>query len=441
MGQQVPNAAILLQNSLLQTDIGPFYTDTNGFVTVTNLQEGDWDWQVSAAGCSVQLGKCTVVAGQTIYAHARMNRSLVTVNFSVAPVAFTDLYELKVEQVFETYVPLPVLVLSPALTTFENVTPGFEATYIVTAQNQGLIEMENLTVASQHIGSATLTPLVTYAPRLLPQQIIDIPFRVTYSGTSVPSHQDDSTGGTTLSSASTASGRCSKDGALVILGAVVLLILLIVSSPEIAASAFVLKTLELIIIAFWGVAGFDLIALPLFKYGLQQVEHIFSESSAAPQLQLNGCFTADTKVLMADGRLKAISDVQAGDFARSGPAVEDQARVSGVYCLSSQRVRQITLFGGRDAPLQSLRVTDEHLIWVDGKGWVTAGRIKPGDWLFTSGGRRLQVADNSKLAGETNVFTLRLSGESAFYANGILVHDLCGSTAPTAKIETPKGNK
>ena len=42
--------------------------------------------------------------------------------------------------------PMPVLVLTPTFMEFDNVKPGFEASYIVTAKNEGLIQMENLTL-------------------------------------------------------------------------------------------------------------------------------------------------------------------------------------------------------------------------------------------------------------------------------------------------------
>ena len=70
--------------------------------------------------------------------------------------------------------------------------------------------------------------------------------------------------------------------------------------------------------------------------------------------------------------------------------------------------------------------TDEHLFWVDGKGWTPANRLQPGDWLLTEGAGRVQVSGNSPEKRSCEVFTLQLRGDSAFYANGVLVHDMCG---------------
>ncbi len=93
-------------------------------MTITNLEEGVWNWQVSAPGCSTASGTVNIQASQTVYQNPILNRSLVTINFSVVPVPFTDQYEIQVEQTFATFVPVPVLVMSPPYTSFNNVSPG-----------------------------------------------------------------------------------------------------------------------------------------------------------------------------------------------------------------------------------------------------------------------------------------------------------------------------
>ena len=90
LGLDVPNATVRLRNTALQVELPPVQTDINGLVTVTNLQEGDWSWQVSAPGHSVNVGVATVVADQIVNVATRLNVSVVTVNFTVVPVPFTD---------------------------------------------------------------------------------------------------------------------------------------------------------------------------------------------------------------------------------------------------------------------------------------------------------------------------------------------------------------
>lgn len=63
---------------------------------------------------------------------------------------------------------------------------------------------------------------------------------------------------------------------------------------------------------------------------------------------------------------------------------------------------------------------------MDGKGWIIAKNLQPGDWLLDKDARPVQVMANERIPGLHPVHTLKLSGDVAFYANGVLVHDLCG---------------
>ena len=128
VGTTLTGAAIRLNNDLISADLGPFYTDTNGLVTITNLEEGTWRWQASAPGCSASSGPITIVADQTGYQHARLNRSLVTVNFTVVPVPFSDTYTISVTETYETFVPVPVLTVAPPFMQFNDVTPDSRPT-------------------------------------------------------------------------------------------------------------------------------------------------------------------------------------------------------------------------------------------------------------------------------------------------------------------------
>src|SRR6185436_395646 len=230
LGDDVPNATVRLRNTTLQIELPPAQTDINGLVTFTNLQAGDWSWQINAPRHSANVGVVQVIAGQTVQTATRLNKSVVTVNFSVVPVPFTDRYEIRIEQTFETHVPVPVLVMTPTFMEFNDVKPGFEATYIVTAKNEGLIQMENFTFTGSQSANATFTPLITYAPYILPQQTIEIPMHVTFSGAQTgPQRQNvlsdclpnplgfmDDIGPFTegLAALANAEGRCIRDNTL-----------------------------------------------------------------------------------------------------------------------------------------------------------------------------------------------------------------------------------
>lgn len=74
--------------------------------------------------------------------------------------------------------------------------------------------------------------------------------------------------------------------------------------------------------------------------------------------------------------------------------------------------------------------TDEHLFWVDGAGWTVARDLQVGDRLVQSSGGNAIITANQQLPGKSKVYTFYLGKGHAFYANDILVHDLCGEMVP-----------
>jgi hypothetical protein len=129
---------------------------------------------------------------------------------------------------------------------------------------------------------------------------------------------------------------------------------------------------------------------------------------------------------MADGKRRPIGELRPGDQVRTGSRTDDVAPVSHVFKRRVETVRIVRFGETGSEPQQSVVTTDEHLFWVDGKGWTVASQLQPGDRLVTDGVRRVHVTDTSREMRACEVFTLQLRGESAFYAGGVLVHDMCG---------------
>ncbi|MGH7953589.1 MAG: polymorphic toxin-type HINT domain-containing protein, partial [Limisphaerales bacterium] len=447
LGLDVPNATVRLRNTDLQVELPPVTTDINGLVTVSNLQEGDWSWEVSAPGYSGNVGVTTVIPDQTVQTHTRLNKSLVTVSFTVTPVPFSDTYDITIEQTFETHVPIPVLVLTPAVQNFYGVTPGFQASYTLTAQNEGLVEMSDLTISGQQVSGGTLTPLITYVPVLGAQQSIDIPVTVTYSGTNAPSRQG--AGGALLSCAegqigdgdllgnflagmnafAAANAHCPKDNTAIAL----------------AAAAGAIMNLADQSVNLWGrVAKFagcllgHLLGLlgglpPTPGAYLPTIQLQQSMQQFVPIQQ--GCFAGDTRVLLADGRFKTIDQIKPGDVVKSGVNRFAVATIADTYERKDNTCREIRFALPGQAEPDEVETTDEHLFWVDGKGWVAAVKLEVGDWLMNDNGQRVQIVSNRHVPGTHEVYTLKLRGDTAFYANDVLVHDLCGDWTTPGRVD------
>jgi large repetitive protein len=457
LGSPVPNATVRLHNDALLANPPAVTTDTNGLVTVTNLQEGTWDWQVVASGCSATIGTVAVVASQTVYQHTRLSRSLVTVTFNVVPVPFTDQYQIQVEQVFQTHVPAGVLVVTPPFMNFSNILPGFQANFTVNVQNYGLIQMTDCTIQGATVNGLQLTPLITYIPVLLPMQSVDVPFTLAYNAPGAPApgglvRQD--LGGDILGCIAGgfpfggladpavlqglaaifgAQERCYTDlspqdaaAALGILAGLGIVAGSFAEPLEVLAN-YLGSTLGCIVGQFLsggGGGGGD--GLP---------------SSDAGFGQAAGCFAPETQILMADGSRKPISGIRTNDIVRSGLRPENTAIVSGVFTLQSSHLREVQLASENGGGFRRLLATEEHLVWVDGRGWTPVADLRPGDWLFNFRGERVKVAGCATVNRTLQVYTLSLSGDNAFYANDILVRDLCGLPPPGPVVRTVEERK
>src|SRR5215831_2502158 len=94
-----------------------------------------------------------------------------------------------------------------------------------------------------------------------------------------------------------------------------------------------------------------------------------------------GCFTAGTLVTLGDGSRKAIETVHVGDLVLSqredGGALRAQ-RVSHIWEHTVQRTLLLNFSNG-----EQLETTKEHRFRVEGGGFVSAGRVRPGAALNT----------------------------------------------------------
>src|SRR5260221_137923 len=176
-----------MRNSTLGTEIGPVLTDANGMVTVPALMEGDWQWKTNAAGHGATQGVVSVVPDQTVGVESELAISMVTVKFSVVPVPFTDYYEIKIEQTFQTRTPIPNMILSPPHQTLQ-VEAGWSGTLLYSLRNEGLRSVFDVVMTGGNLPTMRCTPLISFIPELQAQQTIEIPVFFEYFGPA-----DDST--------------------------------------------------------------------------------------------------------------------------------------------------------------------------------------------------------------------------------------------------------
>lgn len=446
----VPNATIALRNALLGLEAGPFSTDSEGEVIVPDLMEGDWSWRVTASGHSGSTGIVRVSADEMTTVETRLDRSMVTVNFSVVPVPFTDRYEIKIEQTFQTRVPVPVLVMKPQ-STILNVEPGFVGTVMFEVKNEGLISVFDAEVFGKRVDAAQLTPLITYIPEIRAQETIMIPARVEYFGIEevrdmpAASVLDDYAecyknfkyGDVTLTSLVRGESSC-PDGAVYYPG----------------ASATV-NVDDLLDILCDGITGKIIGKIVRISDAICKASNIIKGLGCAlaqlPEGSITGspiggggggsngtwgggsgswptsmaaCVTAETLVTLADGSRSRIDQLSVGDQLLSTAGYGNP--IAEVRIRENAQIREIhygAIFGVEQ---NSLRVTNDHRVWVDGIGWKAALNVEVGDWLHGDDGRLWQVSEISIPEERETVYTLHMEDDGVFFGGGILLEHECG---------------
>jgi hypothetical protein len=130
---------------------------------------------------------------------------------------------------------------------------------------------------------------------------------------------------------------------------------------------------------------------------------------------------------MSDGSSRPIASVKVGDRVKTGSNAGNMAEVGAVFTRDQTPVRKLTISDGMEHGVdRDIIATDDHLFWVDGRGWIAACNLKGGDYLVDSNNARIKVLTNERLGKAMRVYSFQLKGDGAFYANGVLVRDMCG---------------
>jgi len=132
-----------------------------------------------------------------------------------------------------------------------------------------------------------------------------------------------------------------------------------------------------------------------------------------------GCFSGDTKILMADGSYKEIKDIKAGDYIITKKAPDSDELVKA-------EVIRSMVYDGWDGYLiinNKLKVTTNHMIYINGE-WKEAGEIKIGDRLINEKGEKFAVKSLEKVDKQVKVYNIEIEKYRTYFANGIYVHNI-----------------
>ncbi|WP_330174150.1 polymorphic toxin-type HINT domain-containing protein [Streptomyces sp. NBC_01498] len=145
-------------------------------------------------------------------------------------------------------------------------------------------------------------------------------------------------------------------------------------------------------------------------------------------------FTADTKVVLADGTVKRIEDVRIGDKVlatdpKTGKTYSKKvtAEIKGKGTKNLVKVT-IDTDGKKGTRTASVTATDGHPFWVPELNvWITATALKPGQWLKTRAGTDVRITALKRWTQQAPVYNLTVADVHTYYVlagqTPVLVHN------------------
>ncbi|MGW0556181.1 polymorphic toxin-type HINT domain-containing protein [Streptomyces sp. NPDC002926] len=151
-------------------------------------------------------------------------------------------------------------------------------------------------------------------------------------------------------------------------------------------------------------------------------------------------FVPGTEVVMADGTRKPIEQVQVGDqVMATDPTTGKTSHREVTDTIEGKGLKRLVRLtvdtdGDKGGATDKITATEGHPFWVPSLGkWLKAGELRPGQWLQTGSGTRVQVESVQAWTQQATVYNLSVdTAHTYFVAAGAataLVHN-CLSAKP-----------
>jgi hypothetical protein len=174
----VADARVTLRDPYTLEVIATGLSDADGYVNFTDIAEGQYLFSCAADRHSNLESPITVAPGVLNETTAFLRRQVVTYQWNVVPIEIKDEYRIVLETVFETDVPMPVVVTdTPRLMPL--ILPGETTHMEITLTNVGLIQAENLHLrVPQNDPDLIITPLIDVIGVLPAKSSVTIPITI-----------------------------------------------------------------------------------------------------------------------------------------------------------------------------------------------------------------------------------------------------------------------
>lgn len=158
---RLTNALVRVLDPFTSEERARTNSDANGFAFFPGLNEGYYSLEVSAPSHSTYKNTVNLQPGITNEFETFLPRQVVTYVWTVEPVEIEERVTISVNAIFETFVPKPVIVVTPTLIDLSLLTrPGQTMQVDIKMANHGIIGWQGVNLDFQDNPEYEIVPLI-----------------------------------------------------------------------------------------------------------------------------------------------------------------------------------------------------------------------------------------------------------------------------------------
>ncbi|MBW4549589.1 MAG: S8 family serine peptidase, partial [Aphanocapsa sp. GSE-SYN-MK-11-07L] len=177
---KLANATVTLRDYFTNAIIATAVTDETGLLNLSNINEGFYNIEIKADKHDTFRQTIQLDAGETENISAFLSRQTVQYIWNVTSTEIEDKYNITVQSVFETDVPIPIVVIDPPLIDLEDLQVVGQVMQVdMTITNHGLIAANDFKLNFGEHPFYKIEPLINNIDALSAKSSITIPIRIT----------------------------------------------------------------------------------------------------------------------------------------------------------------------------------------------------------------------------------------------------------------------
>ncbi|BDA73780.1 hypothetical protein CAL7716_079460 [Calothrix sp. PCC 7716] len=177
---KLANATVTLRDYFTNAVIANTVTDETGMINLSNINEGFYKLEITSDNHDTFRQTIQLDAGEIENINAFLSRQTVKYIWNVTPTEIEDKYNISVESVFETDVPIPTVVIDPPLIDLVDLQVVGQVMQVdMTLTNQGLIAANDVRLNFGEHPFYKIEALIEDIGTLGAKSSLTIPVRIT----------------------------------------------------------------------------------------------------------------------------------------------------------------------------------------------------------------------------------------------------------------------